>query len=62
MLITRELMEMCRKNYELREPCTNCRHSKGLCLKIKNMTDGMTPFDIGLENGFKNIHIKEGEK
>lgn len=62
MLVTKELMEMCKKNYELGEHCTNCRNYKGLCIKIKNVSEGMTPFDIGLENGFKNIHIKEGEK
>ena len=62
MLVTKELMEMCKKNYELNENCMNCRHNKGLCIKIKNVLEGMTPFDIGLENGFKNIHIKEGEK
>ena len=61
MLVTKELMEMCKKNYELREHCTNCGH-KCMCLKIKNVSEGMTPFDIGLENGFKNIYIKEGEK
>lgn len=62
MLVTKELMEMCKKNYELNENCMNCRHNKALCIKIKNVSEGMTPFDIGLENGFKNIHIKEGEK
>ena len=61
MLVTKELMEMCKENYELGEPCTNCRHNKGLCIKIKNVSEGMTAFDIGLENGFKNIYIKEGE-
>lgn len=62
MLVTKELMETCIKNYKLREHCTNCRYNKGLCTKIKYLSEGMTPFDIGLENGFKNIHIKEGEK
>lgn len=61
MLVTKELMEMCKKNYEIRESCENCRNNKGLCIKIKNLSEGKTPFDIGLENGFKNIHIKEGE-
>ena len=61
MLVTKELMEMCKKNYEIREHCTNCRYNKCLCIKIKTASEGMTPFDIGLENGFKNIHIKEGE-
>ena len=61
MLVTKELMEMCKKNYELNESCMNCRHNKGRCLRIKNLSEGMTPFDIELENGFKNIHIKEGE-
>ena len=62
MLVTKELMEICKKHYELGETCTNCRYIKGLCTKIKNLTEGMTPFDIGLENGFKNFYIKEGEK
>ena len=61
MLVTKELMEMCKKNYELGELCENCRYNKFLCTKIKNLSEGMTPFDIGLENGFKNIYIKEGE-
>ena len=50
MLVTKELMEMCKKHYELGETCENCIPNNGRCLRIKNLTEGMTPFDIGLEN------------
>jgi len=62
MKVTKELMQLCKRNYELREPCSNCRHKQRTCYKLQNLTGGLTPLDVALENGFKDIIIEQEKK
>ena len=62
MKVTKELMQLCKKNFELKIPCSNCKHKQRLCYKLQNVTGGLTPFDVALENGFIDIIIEQEKK